>query len=115
MPRGIHPNSLANLSKGHKFSSNDGSAVKAGKKSRETQMQTYTMSEQFKAIVSPEKRAELARELLRNMPKSTQWFELGLKMLGELPKEEIEVNFNDRAAAIDELEKIVIEDHRPKN
>ena len=95
MPRGTHPNSLANLKKGHRFSSADDSARENAKKASS---ERRSIAEEMKALLDePNKdgstrRKALAAKLVLNMDKSPEWYKLGLRMLGELPPEQVEVS-----------------------
>ncbi len=98
MPRGTHPNSLANLKKGKRFSSSDDSArINAIKSSA----QRRAIAEEMKMLLDePSKdgssrRKVLAAKLVTNMEKSPEWYKLGLRMLGELPAETVNVNTGD--------------------
>lgn len=92
MPRGQHPNSLANLKKGHRFGAADDSARKnAQKASAERRM---IADEMLALLDAPGKdgvsmRQELASKLVKNMGKSPEWYKLGLRMIGELPPEQM--------------------------
>lgn len=94
MPRGTHPNSLANLKKGHRFDSSDDSARKAARKAS---AEKHGIAEEMKALLDEPnkdgstKRKALAAKLILNMDKSPEWYKLGLRMLGELPPEQVEV------------------------
>lgn len=95
MPRGQHPNSLANLKKGHRFGSADGSARENAKKAS---AERRGIAEEMKALLDePNKdgstrRKTLAAKLVLNMDKSPEWYKLGLRMMGELPPEQVEVS-----------------------
>ena len=95
MPRGTHPNSLANLKKGKRFSSADDSARRNAAKSS---AQRRAIAEEMKMLLDePSKdgssrRKALAAKLVMNMEKSPEWYKLGLRMLGELPAETLNVN-----------------------
>lgn len=94
MPRGTHPNSLANLKKGKRFSSADDSARKAAVKAS---AERRNIAEEMRALLDePEnntsRRKILAAKLVKNMEKSPEWYKLGLRMLGELPAETVNVN-----------------------
>ena len=84
MPRGQHPNSLANLKKGHRFSSADGSARENAKKAS---AERRGIAEEMRALLDePNKdgstrRKTLAAKLVLNMDKSPEWYKLGLKMI----------------------------------
>lgn len=100
MPRGQNPNSLANLKKGRatKFGANgDRTAREAGIKSGESRRKVSSIAEEMKALVDePNKdgstrRKALAAKLVLNMEKSPEWYKLGLKMLGELPPDQVNI------------------------
>ena len=102
MPKGM--NSLANLEKGRatRFGANgDRTAKEAGKRSAEVRRELRALSEDMREIATPERRCELAERLLQNMPKSPEWFKLGLRVLGELPPEQMQV----QTAALSEAAK----------
>lgn len=94
MPRGTHPNSLANLKKGHRFDSADDSARIAAKKAS---AEKRGIAEEMRALLDePNKdgstrRKALAAKLVLNMDKSPEWYKLGLRMLGELPPEQMDL------------------------
>ena len=113
MPRGQHPNSPANLKKGHRFSSADGAARENAKKAS---AERRGIAEEMKALLDePNKdgstrRKTLAAKLVLNMDKSPEWYKLGLKMIGELPPDQIDVKtttLSDEAKA--ELDKLLEE------
>lgn len=113
MPRGTHPNSLANLKKGHRFSSADDSARENAKKASS---ERRSIAEEMKALLDePNKdgstrRKALAAKLVLNMDKSPEWYKLGLRMIGELPPEQIDVKsttLSDEAKA--EIDKLLEE------
>ena len=88
MPKGM--NSLSNLEKGKATRFNgEGTAKAAGKRSAEVRRELRAFTEDMREAATPEKRYELAEKLLRNMPKSPEWFKLGLRVLGELPPEQM--------------------------
>ena len=101
MPRGQNPNSLANLKKGRatQFGANGGRTAKeAGIKSGEARREMASIAEEMRALLDePSKdgstrRKTLAAKLVLNMDKSPEWYKLGLRMLGELPPEQVEVS-----------------------
>lgn len=101
MPRGTHPNSLANLQKGKRFSSADDSArINAAKSSAARR----GIAEEMKLLLDEPgkdglaRRKALAAKLVMNMEKSPEWYKLGLRMLGELPAEEVKVSSGDFSA-----------------
>lgn len=119
MPRGQNPNSLANLKKGRatQFGANGGRTAKeAGIKSGEARREMASIAEEMKALLDePNKdgstrRKTLAAKLVLNMDKSPEWYKLGLKMIGELPPDQIDVKtttLSDEAKA--ELDKLLEE------
>lgn len=101
MPRGMHPNSLANLRKGHRFDSSDDSARKAAKKAS---AEKRGIADEMNALMDEPnkdgstKRKVLAAKLIMNMGKSPEWYKLGLRILGELPAENVKVSTGDFSA-----------------
>lgn len=100
MPRGTHPNSLANLKKGKatQFGADgDSRAKEAQAKGKLVQAERKGIAEEMKALLDEPnkdgsaKRKALAAKLILNMEKSPEWYKLGLRMLGELPPEQVEV------------------------
>lgn len=99
MPRGTHPNSLANLKKGKatQFGANgDSRAREAQKKGKLAQAERKSIADEMRALMDePIKDSTrgkmLAAKLLLNMDKSPEWYKLGLRMLGELPPEQMDV------------------------
>lgn len=95
MPRGQHPNSLANLKKGHRFGSADDSAREAAKRSS---AERRNLAEEMRSLLEEPnkdgstKRKVLAAKLIMNMEKSPEWYKLGLRIMGELPPEQVEVS-----------------------
>lgn len=113
MPRGQHPNSLANLKKGHRFGSADGSARENAKRAS---AERRDIAAEMRALLDTEdangntRRKALAAKLVLNMEKSPEWYKLGLKMIGELPPDQIDVKtttLSDEAKA--ELDKLLEE------
>lgn len=113
MPRGQHPNSLANLKKGHRFGSADGSARENAKRAS---AERRDIAAEMRALLDTEdangntRRKGLAAKLVLNMEKSPEWYKLGLKMIGELPPDQIDVKtttLSDEAKA--ELDKLLEE------
>ena len=95
MPTGM--NSWENLKKGVKTRFNsEGTAKAAGKRSAEVRRELRAFAEDMREAATPERRYEL-----RNMPKSPEWFKLGLRVLGELPPEQMQV----QTAALSEAAK----------
>lgn len=98
MPRGTHPNSLANLKKGKatQFGADGDSRARAAQaKGKLAQAERKGIAEEMKALLDePNKdgstrRKALAAKLVLNMDKSPEWYKLGLRMLGELPPEQM--------------------------
>lgn len=106
MPRGTHPNSLANLKKGKatQFGANGDSRAKAAQqKGAQVQVERRAIADEMRALLDePEsntsRRKILAAKLVKNMEKSPEWYKLGLRMLGELPAETVNVNTGDFSA-----------------
>lgn len=101
MPRGQHPNSLANLKKGKatQFGANgDSRAKEAQAKGKLVQAERKGIAEEMRALLDEPsndgntRRKALAAKLVLNMDKSPEWYKLGLKMLGELPPDQVEVS-----------------------
>ena len=110
MPRGDNPNSRANLDKGRKFTAGDESARKASQNSKRKRR---AIAELMKRELTAEERERLARELIQKMTKSPQWCELCLKMIGEMPKEEISVSLKKLSTEeLEALEDVVLNDTR---
>lgn len=118
MPRGQHPNSLANLKKGKatQFGRTGDSAVKASEMAVRASAAKRGIAEEMRALLDePNKdgstrRKALAAKLVLNMEKSPEWYKLGLRMIGELPPEQIDVKtttLSDEAKA--ELDKLLEE------
>lgn len=118
MPRGQHPNSLANLKKGKatQFGRTGDSAAKASEMAVRASAAKRGIAEEMRALLDePNKdgstrRKALAAKLVLNMEKSPEWYKLGLRMLGELPPEQIDVKtttLSDEAKA--ELDKLLEE------
>lgn len=101
MPRGTHPNSLANLKKGKATqfgASGDTVADRARENSHKAAAERKGIAGEMRALLDePSKdgssrRKALAAKLVLNMDKSPEWYKLGLRMLGELPPEQVEVS-----------------------
>lgn len=117
MPRGQNPNSLANLKKGHKFDSSDDLLRK---KAAEKRKEMKSIAEEMRELASASsndgkstRRKVLAAKLLNNMEKSPAWYELGLKVLGEMPAEQIEVKqpvYDLSGFTVEELKAMIDED-----
>ena len=94
MPRGQHPNSLENLKKGHRFGSADGSARENAKRAS---AERRDIAAEMRALLDAEdgkgntRRKALAAKLVLNMEKSPEWYKLGLRMIGELPPEQMDL------------------------
>ena len=99
MPRGTHPNSLANLKKGKatQFGRTGDSAVKPSEMAVRASAAKRGIAEEMRALLEEPnkdgstKRKVLAAKLVMNMDKSPEWYKLGLRMLGELPPEQVDV------------------------
>lgn len=99
MPRGMHPNSLANLKKGKRFGNSDDPVSNTARdNSHKAAAERKGIADEMRAIMDAppcdgmSARQELARKLVANMDKSPEWYKLGLRMLGELPPEQVEVS-----------------------
>lgn len=99
MPRGTHPNSLANLKRGKatQFGADGDSRAKAAQaKGKLVQAERKRIADEMLALLDApgkdgvSKRQELADQLMQNMGKSPEWYKLGLRMIGELPPEHTE-------------------------
>lgn len=110
MKRGTHPNSLANLQKGKatQFGANgDSRAKEAQRKGAQVQVERRGIAEEMRALMDePNKdgstrRKALAAKLILNMDKSPEWYKLGLKMMGELPPDEVKAVLTDYSALDD--------------
>lgn len=99
MPRGTHPNSLANLKKGvaTQFGKTGDSAARASAAGVKSHQEHRNIAEEMRALLDePNKdgstrRKALAAKLVLNMDKSPEWYKLGLRMLGELPPEQMDL------------------------
>lgn len=91
----MHPNSLANLKRGKATQfggSGDPVANRARANSHKEAAARRTIAEEMRQIMNGEGNpASLAAKLVRNMDKSPEWYKLGLRMLGELPPEQVDV------------------------
>lgn len=104
MPRGEHPNSRANLKpengKKTRFTKNDSRAVENGRKGRAVQAQMKSIAEELKEMLSEtDKDGDTRRKLmaaiaLKNAKNNSKWFELMLKLAGEMPPEVQVINLN---------------------
>lgn len=101
MPRGTHPNSLANLKKGKatQFGADGDSRAKAAQaRGKMAQAERKGIADEMKALMDAPsedgmtRRRDLAMKLVLNMDKSPEWYKLGLRMIGELPPEQVEVS-----------------------
>lgn len=101
MPRGTHPNSLANLKKGKatQFGADGDSRAKAAQaRGKLAQAERKGIADEMKALMDAPsedgmtRRRDLAMKLVLNMDKSPEWYKLGLRMIGELPPEQVEVS-----------------------
>lgn len=108
MPRGQHPNSLANLQKGKRFESSDGSARKAQEKSIEAHAERRSFREGLLMLLeAPIKDKEgnasgkttqdaiIAGLVKRAISGDTRAFEMIRDTIGEKPVENINVNAPD--------------------
>ncbi len=114
MPRKMHPNSLANLKRGKatQFGScGDSVANQARENSHKAAAARRTIAEEMQTIMKGEGTpGKLAAQLVQNMSKSPEWYKLGLRMLGELPPEQVDI----RATALsteaqEQLDKLLDE------
>ncbi len=95
MPRGEHPNSRANLKaengKKTQFKKNDAHTVECARKSNAAQAQMKSIAEELKAMLAETdkdgntRRHLMAAIALKNAKNSSKWFELMLKLAGEMP------------------------------
>lgn len=101
MPRGTHPNSLANLKKGKatQFGARgDPVADRARENSHKAAAERKGIAEEMRALMDEPsedgtpRRKILAAKLVLNMANSPEWYKLGLKILGEMPPEQVEVS-----------------------
>lgn len=102
MPRGTHPNSLANLKKGKRFDGHDGSARKAQEKSTAAQAERKTIKEGLLLLLGEQLRdkdgklsgkttqdAIIAGLVKRAVSGDTRAFEIIRDTIGEKPVERI--------------------------
>lgn len=102
MPRGEHPNSRANLkpNKATQFKKNDKRTVECGRKSQKAQTQMKSIAEELKEMLSETdkegntRRKLMAAIVLKNAKDNSKWFELMLKLAGEMPAEVQVINLN---------------------
>ena len=98
MPRGEHPNSRANLKKGKKFTAE--TARINGEKGRAAQLEMKSIAEELKEMLSETdekgntRRKLMAAIALKNAKDNSKWFELMLKLAGEMPPEVQVINLN---------------------
>lgn len=95
MPRGDNPNSRANLKPGNgrktQFKKNDKRAAENGRKGRALQTEMKSISEELKDMLSETdkdgntRRKLMASIAIKNAKNSSKWFELMLKLAGEMP------------------------------
>lgn len=96
MPRGQHPNSLANLKKGKRFSASDGSAKANAEKSVEARRNVKS----FQTIVSDyltqndgDLKDALARRLIKQAGEGNlSALQYVVKLIGEEPADRVEVS-----------------------
>lgn len=107
MPRGTHPNSLANLKKGKatQFGARGDTVADAARRnSHRAASEKKNIAEEMKALLDEPnkdgstKRKVLAAKLVMNMDKSPEWYKLGLRILGELPADKVNVSTGDFTA-----------------
>lgn len=106
MPRGTNPNSLANLKKGKatQFGATGDAAARASAAGVKSHQERRNIAEEMKALLDEPnkdgstKRKVLAAKLVMNMDKSPEWYKLGLRILGELPAENVKVSTGDFSA-----------------
>lgn len=93
MPRGQHPNSRANLAKGHQF--NEETARKAQQKSAEVKRAYRSLNEDLREQATPEVLADINKRLLQ-MAKhgNLKAYELLRDGLGEKPIERKEATIS---------------------
>lgn len=110
MPRGQNPKSMENLKKGRRFGNGDDSAtidaVRAGRAGAARQAAMASLAEEMRGLLTDERRRQLALQLVDSMPKSPEWYKLGLRMLGELPPEHMEVLRPREEIAMDIMETL---------
>lgn len=103
MPRGEHPNSKANLKRGNKatqFKKGDKRAAENGRKGRAVQTEMKSIAEELKEMLSETdkdgntRRKLMAAIALKNARDNSKWFELMLKLAGEMPAEVQVINID---------------------
>ncbi len=104
MPRGEHPNSRANLKsengKKTQFKKNDAHTAECARKSNAAQTQMKSIAEELKEMLSETdkdgntRRKLMAAIALKNAKNNSKWFELMLKLAGEMPPEVQVINLN---------------------
>lgn len=117
MPRGTHPNSLANLKKGKATQfggSGDSVANAARENSHKAAAERRSIAEEMKTLLDEPRRREIAEKLVANMDKSPEWYKLGLRMLGELPPEQVEVSRPAMEMASEIEEALKAQEHERK-
>ena len=108
----MHPNSLANLKKGKRFGNGeDSSSNDARENSHKAAAKRRTIAEEMRQIMNGEGNpASMAAKLVKNMDKSPEWYKLGLRMLGELPPEQVDVRVTALSPeAKEQLDKLMEE------
>lgn len=91
--RKMHPNSLANLKRGSKFGTNaERTPKECGELSGGSRRKKSSFAEALRERMDDETRERLIDELIDNMGKSPEWYKLALRLLGELPPEQVEVS-----------------------
>lgn len=118
-PRGVHPNSLANLQKGKRFDSNDGSARKAQEKSAESHAERRTLKEGLLLLLNEQLKdkdgkptakttqdAIIAGLVKRAVSGDTRAFEIIRDTIGEKPVDNVKLTgdhsaLDDAFAALD--------------
>lgn len=91
MPRGTHPNSLANLKKGHRF--DEETARSAGAKGTATKQKRRSMLEHIGENLTPEKREELSKVFAKQLEKGDGTFwKLYLEYTEKKPGTDVNVN-----------------------
>ena len=88
MPRGVNPNSRANLDKGNRF--NEETARKAGKKSQEVQAQNKDIARMLMSC--PESDFQKIADVIKSRARSgnIKFVELWLKLVGQMPADKVD-------------------------
>lgn len=98
MPKGEHPNSRANLKRGNiktQFKKGDPKAAENGRKGTSVQTEMKSIAEELKELLGKnDGRKVLASVAYTNALESSKWFELLLKLIGEMPVEVQTINVN---------------------